>query len=199
MANKINDTSLYPITAPAANDLLIGTDVSNTSNDANGETVNFTRASVAGPVLIEEIDAAGLANVDFTNFDNTVYKGYMFELEGLTVTLVQARMSADGGSTWISSVGAYSFGYDSGGTYTSSASSTHLFQISASSGVSGSLHMSSAGSSSVKTSIQFNLFMPTTTSYIGGAARTAATTNNGLRFIPSTGTFTSGKVRMYGY
>jgi len=38
---KINDTNVFPITAPAVDDILLGTDVSDTSNDANGETVNF--------------------------------------------------------------------------------------------------------------------------------------------------------------
>jgi len=39
---KINDTTTYPATTPAAGDLLIGTDISDTGNDANGETVNFS-------------------------------------------------------------------------------------------------------------------------------------------------------------
>jgi hypothetical protein len=43
---KINDTNTFPITAPAGDDMLLGTDVSDTSNDANGETVNFTINSI---------------------------------------------------------------------------------------------------------------------------------------------------------
>lgn len=38
---KVNDTTTFPITTPAAADLLFGTDVSNTSSSADGETVNF--------------------------------------------------------------------------------------------------------------------------------------------------------------
>lgn len=38
---KINDTTTFPITEPRKEDLVIGTDVSDTGNDANGETVNF--------------------------------------------------------------------------------------------------------------------------------------------------------------
>lgn len=44
---RINDTTTYPITTPVSNDILIGTDISNTTNSANGETVNFTAGSVA--------------------------------------------------------------------------------------------------------------------------------------------------------
>lgn len=43
---KINDTTTYPNTAPALTDHVPGTDVSNTANDANGETVTFTWQSV---------------------------------------------------------------------------------------------------------------------------------------------------------
>ena len=39
---KINDTTTYPSTTPAMGDLMIGTDISDTGNDANGETVNFS-------------------------------------------------------------------------------------------------------------------------------------------------------------
>lgn len=43
---KINDTAVYPITSPALNDLVIGTDKSNTVNDAGGEVVNFTLQAI---------------------------------------------------------------------------------------------------------------------------------------------------------
>jgi len=51
---KINDTSIFPITTPAGDDIILGTDVSDTTNSADGETVNFTinsiNARVAGGV-----------------------------------------------------------------------------------------------------------------------------------------------------
>lgn len=47
MGNKINDPSLYPATVPAAADRVLGVDVSNTANDANGEVVSFTVQSIA--------------------------------------------------------------------------------------------------------------------------------------------------------
>lgn len=39
---KINDPTTYPATTPAASDRLIGTDVSDTGNDPNGEVVSFS-------------------------------------------------------------------------------------------------------------------------------------------------------------
>jgi len=45
---KINDTSAYPTVTPASNDLLIGTDKSNTTNDPNGETATFSVSGLLG-------------------------------------------------------------------------------------------------------------------------------------------------------
>lgn len=42
MGVKINDTGEFPATTPAATDRVLGIDVSNTTNDANGEVVTFT-------------------------------------------------------------------------------------------------------------------------------------------------------------
>ena len=49
---RINNTTTFPITAPASDDLVIGTDVSNTTNSADGETVNFTIGSIADLAFI---------------------------------------------------------------------------------------------------------------------------------------------------
>ena len=62
---KTNDTTTFPITAPAAADLLFGTDVSNTSNSPDGETVNFTVEDVldymaSGGVGAPKIQTAGI-------------------------------------------------------------------------------------------------------------------------------------------
>ena len=43
---KINDTTSYPNTTPVLADHIPGTDISNTTNDANGETVTFTMQAV---------------------------------------------------------------------------------------------------------------------------------------------------------
>lgn len=43
---KINDATAYPSTTPATDDRVIGTDISDTANDANGETVSFTMENI---------------------------------------------------------------------------------------------------------------------------------------------------------
>jgi hypothetical protein len=43
---KINDTTDYANTTPADADHVVGTDVSNTTNDANGETVTFLMSAI---------------------------------------------------------------------------------------------------------------------------------------------------------
>lgn len=48
-SSRIGDTTVFPITAPAPDDLLIGTDVSDTSNNAGGETVNFRVSDLFDP------------------------------------------------------------------------------------------------------------------------------------------------------
>lgn len=44
---KINDTTTYPNTPPALDDHVIGTDVSDTANSADGESVTFKYSDVA--------------------------------------------------------------------------------------------------------------------------------------------------------
>jgi len=44
--SKIGNTTDYVVTAPALDDMVIGTDVSNTSSDPTGETVNFMWSGV---------------------------------------------------------------------------------------------------------------------------------------------------------
>ena len=112
---KINDTNTFPITAPAGDDMLLGTDVSDTSNDANGETVNFTINSIiagmAGTTVNKLPSAAlqtGLLGRTFANsevFDITNIKAVRLDLAAyFNSTSSNARFRAafsdDGGSTW---------------------------------------------------------------------------------------------------
>jgi hypothetical protein len=48
MANKINRTDIYPNTTPANGDYVLGVDVSNTTNDENGEVVTFKISAILG-------------------------------------------------------------------------------------------------------------------------------------------------------
>lgn len=113
---KINNTSTFPI-VPAAEvadgDLLIGTDVSDTTNDAAGETKNFKIEDIRGSwKLIEGGNlTTGVATNDFENWaDDSVYFAYkvifteMSHDSGST-RAINIRYSTDGGATYIFSVG----------------------------------------------------------------------------------------------
>lgn len=62
MSERINNTTTFPITAPATDDLLIGTDVSNTSNNAGGEAVNFRAGDIAA--LANNVTTPDLLNTN---------------------------------------------------------------------------------------------------------------------------------------
>lgn len=118
---KINDTVTYPNTTPALTDHVIGTDVSNTSNSADGEVVTFLLSDILalaeGKVLISTTTVSGATEFIFTDFDSTRFGSYEIELKGITMstTTVNLRIetSSDGGSTWDTGANNY---YWSNGT-----------------------------------------------------------------------------------
>lgn len=110
---RINNTTTFPNTTPALNDHVIGTDVSNTSNSADGETVTFLLSDIvalgtsAGTVFLEAIEPAGTE----TEIDIALpaaYGAVSIDLAGLnhgnsTDRNLQVRFSTDGGSTFLAS------------------------------------------------------------------------------------------------
>ena len=74
MGKKINNPTEYPATTPAATDRVLGIDVSNTNNDANGEVVTFTAQSIAD-----------LASYTVTEGDVTAHEG--------ALTLTESQIS----------------------------------------------------------------------------------------------------------
>lgn len=65
---KVNNPSVYPVTTPVLLDRLIGTDRSNTTNDSNGETVQFEFTDILA-LFQSEMQTAG---VNATPIGNTV-------------------------------------------------------------------------------------------------------------------------------
>lgn len=78
---KVNDTTTFPITAPALNDLLFGTDVSNTSNSADGETVNFTPQSILNlsATRTQIYSGSTVAVVESSNLEDGYYYRWIFD------------------------------------------------------------------------------------------------------------------------
>ena len=90
MGNKINDTTNYPAVAPAATDRVLGIDVSNTTNDANGEVVTFQIDSI--PLSLLSNDAGFLTSV--TTADVTA-AGALMDSEVTNLAQVKAFDTTD--------------------------------------------------------------------------------------------------------
>lgn len=90
MGNKINDTTNYPAVTPAATDRVLGIDVSNTTNDANGEVVTFTINSI--PLSLLSNDAGFLTSV--TTADVTA-AGALMDSEVTNLAQVKAFDTTD--------------------------------------------------------------------------------------------------------
>ena len=112
---KINDTNTFPITAPAGDDMLLGTDVSDTSNDANGETVNFTINSIIAGMAgttINKLPSAALGmfvgdgagpHTDLGDIAKVIVFAALRlsdSSDNASSGSVQYRRSTDNGSTW---------------------------------------------------------------------------------------------------
>jgi hypothetical protein len=72
MGKKINDTGEFPNTTPAAADFVLGVDVSNTSNDANGEVVTFLFSAI--PLSILNNDSGFITSYTVTEGDVTAHQ-----------------------------------------------------------------------------------------------------------------------------
>lgn len=89
---------------------------------------------ISGLVKIQTVAVSNDAAVAFTAFDSTKYSGYLFSFAGITpattLTNFNARLSTDGGSTWLADY-AFAEGRDtSAGTGSNAGSnSTALIRI----------------------------------------------------------------------
>lgn len=105
---RINDTTTFPNqTSPALDDHVIGTDVSDVSTSADGQTVTFRLGDIAdlSSTFIESVDLSAAASFDFTGFDSSKYDGYKVMLQNVTLGNAYdllLRVSTDGGSSYLS-------------------------------------------------------------------------------------------------
>lgn len=123
---RINDTTTFPNqTSPALDDHVIGTDVSDVSTSADGQTVTFRLGDIlalATPAFefIETVDLSSDSTVEFTGFDSTKYDGYKFLLQGVQLSaaadrVLACRFSVDGGASYLTT------------GYTSTGSSSYVY------------------------------------------------------------------------
>lgn len=92
---KINDTTTYPNTTPALTDHVPGTDVSNTANDANGETVTFTIDAI---LEIHRGELAATSGAGLIGYDNT---GTNYVGATVSAVLGEIDTDLDGLADWV--------------------------------------------------------------------------------------------------
>jgi hypothetical protein len=214
---KINDTTAFPNTTPADDDHVIGTDISNTSNSADGETVTFTIGSIAGSMkLIASADASGDSTLDFTGFDSSRYDAYLFILQNVIPTdnndKLYLRTSTDGGSNFDSGSSDYTY---SSLNIDASSTPTGVYQLADSEvvlttgaavgstayGVSGQVLVCGPHLAE-KTAITYTLNLGNASGrpsvVTGAGARNSAADVDAVRFFFVFGDIESGTINMYG-
>ena len=169
-------------------------------------------------VLLAAKTASSSASLDFTEFNNSVYKAYEFELEdvkpandGVDITV---RLSTNGGSSndagasdygW-SCIGLAGAGTPSGGGTNTASSIPMTFtnamgNAATERGATGKVTLYNAPNAKHSRIIN-HITTDSTTSlhliFIGGGRRTADQDTDALRFIMSAGNIASGTIRMYG-
>ena len=174
-----------------------------------------------GRVLLATKTASASATLDFTEFNNAVYRWYEWELESLLPgtdnVYLRCRLSTDAGATWDAGAGAYQYGGSSceaGGTLdnhqSSSATAIDLTYVGSKGignavgeyGLSGSLKLYNAAFTTCYTrlfaSLDYDSNIGRNVATQLSGIRKLAQDTTGLRLLMSSGTIASGVVRMYG-
>lgn len=119
---KINDTITFPLTEPAEDDFVIGTDDSDTATDADGKTVNFRVGDLLdvatksaswhpynstfygdsndGAVFDFAVDGAGITTISCPDFEDGYEYGFIFDgLRSTGTTTVSMVVTYESGDT----------------------------------------------------------------------------------------------------
>lgn len=97
---KINDTTTFPITSPAQADFVIGTDVSNTTNSAGGETVSFKIGSIGLASDLQSWQNVKSSRSVGTSYQNTTSAPIYVNINYISSSNTGAQISSDN-STWL--------------------------------------------------------------------------------------------------
>lgn len=183
--------------------------------DANRSLALDTTSVYISKVLLATKTASASATLDFTEFVNATYHTYEFYIENLIPgtdgDALWIRTSTDGGSTYDSSAGNYQWSifrdFVGGNNQDGSNSATRMEltggvgNAANEIGVNGLIILHGAPLAAY-TSLTGRLQFVNTSGTIVGTSfsglRSAASDVTGVRFMPSTGNFASGKIRMYG-
>ena len=171
---------------------------------------------VGGLQFISSIDLSGEQFVDFTGFDSSLYDSYEFTLSNVTTSIdgsyLMMRTSSDGGSTFDSGTGNYSFTHNwarstSNGADSSTTTTAIFFNVTGIGNAAGE-----DGASGVvqvlgphlpkRTRAIFHIIHTGTTglmvNQLGTAERSSSADVDGIRFRLNLGFMTSGTITMYG-
>jgi hypothetical protein len=168
-------------------------------------------------VLLATKTASASATLDFTEFNNAVYRYYEFEMENAKPAtdnvVFSCRFSTDGGSSYDSGASDYTwaamarssagdgstgFAVDTG----LGISSTGVGNAAGESGVTGQMQVYHAGSASEYTRFAASGGYDNTIGngcvFTSSGRRTTAQDTTAVRFFYSSGNIASGTIRMYG-
>lgn len=198
------------------------TDVTITT-PASGQALTYNGSawvnSVAGVrVLLATRTASASATLDFTEFSNSVYRRYEFELEDVKpatdATGLLVRFSTNGGSSYDAGASDYAWAsHGNGGaspTGTSNNATTSILltftnnvgNAAAEFGVTGLLDLFHAADATKNTRAHFAGSYENTAGDIviwsSAGRRKAAQDTDALRFLYSSGNIASGTIRMFG-
>lgn len=187
----------------------------------NSDTQVPTSAAVFGAlprVLLASKTASASATLNFTEFNNTLYRYYEFEFEHVKPATnsvqLRAALSTNGGSTWDTAAGSYSnTGFVTNGAtlahfgagsvaYMELSNVTDVGNGASSFGVDGMVKLYLAPDATTQTRMIFNGAYDNaggTSIYVSSnSRRLAAQDTDGIQFFFQTGNIASGTIRMYG-
>lgn len=173
------------------------------------------------PILLATRTASASATLDFTEFNNAVYRRYEFELENVLPATDDVslflRTSTNGGTSYSNTAGDYYWSLtgmngtaatssavaSAGGiVLTSNTAGERMGNAAGEYGASGIVRIFNAGNASSATDVQSHVsYYNTATAYsqyVGAGVRAAAADVDAVRFLMTIGNIASGTIRMYG-
>lgn len=100
---RINDTTTYPNTTPALADHVVGTDVSDTTNSADGEVVTFTLQAIMDALALgynQTWQNVSGSRSKSTNYQNTTGKPIQVAITDSDSSNYEIQCSDDA-ATWV--------------------------------------------------------------------------------------------------
>lgn len=166
-------------------------------------------------VLLATRTASASAMLDFTEFNNAVYAYYIFQIDALTFSAAAdlwMRLSTDGGSTYIASNDTYNWNNTKSGVTTSDSSTTARQRMVLATGLAQSVSPNPAfgevklfgavGTAGYdKVALSHIIQNPNANLWVSAAGTFNGFSTNdsdAARFLPSSGNFTTGVIRMIG-